>query len=56
MDVAAWHWEKELGVQLAGEDWDRINVLAHSGSVCVAVQENGYKIYSRLYSAPLLLH
>lgn len=49
-------WERELSLSLTLEDWEQIYLNIHKGSVNVSTQENGYKIQSRWYRTPALLH
>lgn len=43
-DKAGLAWERDLGQTLTEDEWEHINLLAHSASKDVTVQENCYKI------------
>lgn len=49
-------WEADLHLTLTDDDWDSIYTFAHKGSLNVAIQENGYKIITKLYRMPARLH
>lgn len=49
-------WEKDLSIQITEEGWERIFSHIHKGSINVSTQENGFKIQSRWYHTPTLLH
>lgn len=49
-------WEKDLGISLTHSDWSKILHTIHKGSTNVSTQENGYKIQSRWYRTPSILH
>lgn len=43
--------DRELMVNLSKEDWVKINLLTHMGSLSVSVQKHGYKLGYRWYRA-----
>lgn len=49
-------WERDLHVQLSDADWEKIFLISHKGSSNVTTQENNYKIATRWYRTPSLLH
>lgn len=55
-DLAAKAWEQELNKTFSTEEWESINNLIHSASRNVMTQENGFKIRSRWYRTPVVLH
>lgn len=48
-------WERDLGLDLSGDDWEAINTSIHKGSLYVSIQENGYKFKSRWCRTSTLL-
>lgn len=48
-------WGRELQISF-DEEWETIHEYAHKGSMNVAIQENSYKIETRWYRTPSLLH
>lgn len=53
---ACTRWEEDLSFSLTDEQWERIFLNIHKGSLNVSTQENGYKIQSRWYRTPALLN
>lgn len=49
-------WERDLSMQLSAQEWTNVHTLIHKGSMNVQVQESAYKLFSRWYRTPLLLH
>lgn len=49
-------WEAALDVEIDNASWDRIRLYIHKGFLNVAMQENGYKLKTRCYKTPDLLH
>lgn len=49
-------WEKDLDINVSQSDWEMIYTYAHKGSLNVATQECGFKIITRWYRTPALLH
>lgn len=54
--TACKNWEKDLAISLLKENWDQSFLNIHKGSTNVTTQENRYKIQSRWYHTPSLLH
>ena len=50
------HWNSAVGSEIDEENWDRIHLYIHKGSLNVSIQENGYKLKTRWYKTPDLLH
>lgn len=50
------YWESTVGTEMDKEGWDRINLYIHKGSLNVSIQENGYKLKTRWYRTPDLIH
>lgn len=49
-------WERDLSVESTDLDWDTIYTIIHKGSLNVQIQENAFKIFSRWYRTPNVLH
>lgn len=49
-------WEKELECTISLEDWSKSFLLAHKSTVSSKAQELNFKILSRWYRVPSLLH
>lgn len=49
-------WENKLSLVLSPEEWERVYLSIHKGSVNVSTQENGYKIQTHWYRTPSLIH
>lgn len=49
-------WERDLGTQLTTQQRERVLVLAHKSSIASHYQEAGYKILTRWYRVPYVLH
>lgn len=49
-------WETELGLAITTEEWENIYEHIHKGSINVSAQENSYKLYSRWYRTPDIIH
>lgn len=49
-------WETELGMEIKDISWDSVHLYIHKGSLNVHTQENGYKIKTRWYKTPEVLH
>lgn len=49
-------WEQDLNLNLSEENWEKIFMYAHKGSLNVATQECCFKIITRWYRTPSLLH
>lgn len=45
-----------VSISLTEENWENIFKTIHKGSTNVTTQENGFKIQSRWYRTPVLLH
>lgn len=49
-------WEKDLSISPSAMQWEQSFLNIHKGSRKVTTQENSYKIVSRWYRTPTLLH
>lgn len=49
-------WEGDLTVNVPMEGWEHIFPSTHRGSVNVSTQETNYKLLSKWYRTPVLLH
>ena len=49
-------WERELNRQFTAADEQRILRFTHKSSICAKTQETSYKLLSRWYRTPVLLH
>lgn len=50
------NWTTDLNTTLTAKQWTTVFHIAHKGSVNVSTQENNYKLISRWYCTPSLLH
>ena len=49
-------WESDLDVNLSSNEWEHVFQHIHKGSLNVLTQENNYKLYSRWYRTPAIIH
>lgn len=49
-------WERDLGRTLGNGTWQKVCAAAHKSSVACNIQEAGYKLLSRWYRTPRVLH
>lgn len=49
-------WSRDLQTKLTNNEWERIYRHTLKGSINVSIQENNYKILSRWYRTPHILH
>lgn len=49
-------WEKDLNMKTTSSSYDTIYRNAHKGSINVSIQEANYKVISRWYCTPTILH
>lgn len=56
LDSRCQKWENDLSISLSKHDWENIFIKNHKCSLNVNVQENGFKIISRWYRTPSILH
>lgn len=49
-------WERDLNLQFSDSEWGKILTLTHKGSTNVSTQENNFKIVSRWYRTPSVIH
>lgn len=54
--IACKAWAKDLDIELTSKSWDKIYRSVHKGSINVSIQETNYKIISRWYRTPSILH
>lgn len=54
--LASCKWEKDLSITPSEKQWEQSLINIHKGLRNVITQENGYKIVSRWYRTPTLLH
>ena len=56
MDEKVQYWERVLDIHISTNEWRHIFTFIHKGSLNVLTQENGYKIYSKWYRTPHVIH
>lgn len=49
-------WERDLGTQFTTQQREKVLALAHKSSIASHYQESGYKILTRWYRVPYMLH
>lgn len=49
-------WKMELNVEIKPEEWEKAFILTHSMSLAIKAHETNFKLLSRWYRCPLLLH
>ena len=49
-------WENDLNISLSHDEWEHVFQHIQKGSLNVLTQENNYKLYSRWYRTPIIIH